>query len=116
MLARAIQAGIFWERCPQPNVLVLKDQGSCGCIKQDLAVAAARDGEAKGTLDVVEDELAVITRGCACGRARENEAGHLVGLLLGVFDENMETGVCASRRMVSQSSLGEGMRLGRVSN
>lgn len=58
MLSCTVQTRVLWQRSPQANVLILEDQACGGTVEKDVAIAATGDGEAKGLLDVVEDELA----------------------------------------------------------
>jgi hypothetical protein len=94
MLSSSIEVGIVRERSAQTNVLILEDEGRGRGVEENVAIAAALDGEGEWRECVVEDQLAGVVAGSRANWAFEDGFGNLVDLLGSVFNEDVKTSVC----------------------
>lgn len=96
VLAGAIEIGVLWKSRPQAHVLVLEDQGGRRRVEQDVTAAPTLDGEAEWFFDVFEHEFARRILRATRDWSWKDRTGHLVDLLGGIFDQDMESGVSQS--------------------
>ena len=62
VFSKSVEVGIIWQGCTETQVLSLKNQGCCRCVKDDFFASLTLDWERKGTGDIVELKSSVWSR------------------------------------------------------
>lgn len=94
MLAETIQIGRRRQPCAQAQILRFEDERRRRGVEEYLARLGARDLEGERVALVVELESRRLVVCATRGRAREDGLGHLVHLLVGVDDLDMDSFGC----------------------